>query len=99
MPCSPAFLYSYLLPPVIFYAGLSVEKERFFQNLPSILSFGVVGTCMSAAVISAALYALTGAHLLRLQVRRHPGSWGMGAWLHLVCMSATHAHATELKPT
>lgn len=28
---------SYLLPPIIFNCGLSVERHRFFLNLPSIL--------------------------------------------------------------
>ncbi len=33
----PAPLHSYLLPPVIFYAGLSVQRRLFFRNLPTIL--------------------------------------------------------------
>eukprot|EP00198_Chlamydomonas_reinhardtii_P005782 XP_001695118.1 predicted protein [Chlamydomonas reinhardtii] len=41
-----AAFFTYLLPPVIFYAGLSVERRLFFSNLPSILS--------------AALYSLAG---------------------------------------
>lgn len=33
----PATPRSYLLPPVIFYAGLSVQRRLFFRNLPTIL--------------------------------------------------------------
>ncbi|PNH09920.1 Sodium/hydrogen exchanger 3 [Tetrabaena socialis] len=53
----------YLLPPVIFYAGLSVERRLFFSNLPSILSFGILGTLVSFVLISAALYSLAGTTL------------------------------------
>ncbi|GIL61578.1 hypothetical protein Vafri_16056, partial [Volvox africanus] len=55
-----AAFFTYLLPPVIFYAGLSVEQRRFFSNLPSILSFGVLGTLLSFVLMSAALYSLGG---------------------------------------
>lgn len=57
--CDPAICHallvcvhvcSYLLPPIIFYCGLSVEKHRFFLNLPSILLFGIVGTLMSFVI-------------------------------------------------
>jgi hypothetical protein len=33
----------YLLPPVIFNAGLSVHKQTFFENLATILAMGVMG--------------------------------------------------------
>ncbi|GIM16542.1 hypothetical protein Vretimale_19126 [Volvox reticuliferus] len=55
-----AAFFTYLLPPVIFYAGLSVEQRLFFSNLPSILSFGVLGTLLSFVLMSAALYSLGG---------------------------------------
>ncbi|KXZ42779.1 hypothetical protein GPECTOR_119g410 [Gonium pectorale] len=55
-----AAFFTYLLPPVIFYAGLSVEQRLFFSNLPSILSFGVLGTLVSFVLLSAALYSLAG---------------------------------------
>ncbi|GFR50771.1 hypothetical protein Agub_g13036, partial [Astrephomene gubernaculifera] len=55
-----AAFFTYLLPPVIFYAGLSVEQRRFFGNLPSILSLGVLGTLLSFVLMSAALYSLAG---------------------------------------
>lgn len=58
-PLHAGFL-TYLLPPVIFYAGISVEKERFFKNLPSILLFGVFGTIASFITISLLLYLVLG---------------------------------------
>lgn len=71
---SPYFLLPckfcrYLLPPVIFYCGLSVEKSRFFMALPSILTFGVFGTLASFAIISIFLYGALGFALFELEVR------------------------------
>ena len=43
---SSAFLV-YLLPPVIFHAGLSVQKRMFFANLGTILVLGVLGGSFS----------------------------------------------------
>ncbi|MEW5304711.1 MAG: hypothetical protein WDW36_007303 [Sanguina aurantia] len=58
-----ASFFTYLLPPVIFYAGLSVEKRLLFANLPSILSLGILGTVISFVVISVSLYLLTASQL------------------------------------
>eukprot|EP00879_Flechtneria_rotunda_P019082 GHRR01020034.1.p1 GENE.GHRR01020034.1~~GHRR01020034.1.p1 ORF type:complete len:306 (+),score=108.56 GHRR01020034.1:288-1205(+) len=62
-----AGFFTYLLPPVIFYCGLSVEKSRFFVALPSILMFGVFGTIMSFALISIFLYVALGFALFKLE--------------------------------
>lgn len=59
----------YLLPPVIFNAGISVERRAFFRHLPSILAFGVLGTLISFVVISLVLYGFTAVHVLQLEVR------------------------------
>jgi len=45
--------FTYLLPPIIFNCGLSVERHRFFLNLPSILMFGVLGTITSFVITGA----------------------------------------------
>jgi NhaP-type Na+/H+ or K+/H+ antiporter len=63
---------SYLLPPVIFYCGLSVEHERFFYALPSILLYGVFGTLASFAIISLFMYGALGFALFKLEVRNVP---------------------------
>ncbi|KAI8467124.1 MAG: putative sodium/hydrogen exchanger, partial [Monoraphidium minutum] len=58
--------FTYLLPPIIFYCGLSVEKHRFFINLPSILLLGVLGTLASFAITGVILYVFLG-FTVRLQ--------------------------------
>lgn len=49
----------YLLPPIIFYAGLSVKKKQFFRNFVSIASFGILGTYIAFAVIAYVLYGFS----------------------------------------
>ena len=49
----------YLLPPIIFYAGISVKKKQFFRNFASIASFGVLGTYIAFAVIACVLYVFS----------------------------------------
>ncbi len=51
-------LYRYLLPPIIFYAGLSVKKKQFFRNFATIASFGIFGTYIAFALIALVLYGL-----------------------------------------
>ena len=53
-PCS----CRYLLPPIIFYAGLSVKKKQFFRNFATIASFGILGTYAAFALIALVLYGL-----------------------------------------
>jgi hypothetical protein len=48
----------YLLPPIIFYAGLSVKKKQFFRNFATIASFGIFGTYIAFALIALVLYGL-----------------------------------------
>lgn len=60
----------YLLPPIIFYAGLSVKKKRFFRNVITISSFGIIGTYVAFAVIASVLYAFSRLpNILNLSVR------------------------------
>eukprot|EP00195_Chlamydomonas_chlamydogama_P000441 CAMPEP_0202918710 /NCGR_PEP_ID=MMETSP1392-20130828/74103_1 /ASSEMBLY_ACC=CAM_ASM_000868 /TAXON_ID=225041 /ORGANISM="Chlamydomonas chlamydogama, Strain SAG 11-48b" /LENGTH=193 /DNA_ID=CAMNT_0049611845 /DNA_START=201 /DNA_END=778 /DNA_ORIENTATION=+ len=59
--------FLYLLPPVIFNAGLSMEKRHFFNNLGSIMCMGVLGTIICFLVISLVLATMTPFHLLRIQ--------------------------------
>ena len=49
----------YLLPPIIFFAGLSVKKKHFFRNLPTISAFGVLGTYVCFTIIALALYSVS----------------------------------------
>ena len=41
----------YFLPPIIFFAGLSVRKKSFFRNFITIATYGIVGTYISFAII------------------------------------------------
>eukprot|EP00884_Botryococcus_braunii_P015756 jgi/Botrbrau1/2864/Bobra.0036s0009.1 len=56
---NPAEFFTYLLPPIIFYAGLSVKKKQFFRNFSSITLFGVLGTYISSAVIAGTLFVVS----------------------------------------
>ena len=42
-----------------FYAGLSVKKKKFFRNLGSIATLGILGTYILFAVIAFCLYAIS----------------------------------------
>jgi sodium/hydrogen exchanger-like protein 6/7 len=49
----PSTFFTYLLPPLIFNAGLSVENSLFFRHLQQITLLGVLGTLLNACVIAA----------------------------------------------
>jgi Sodium/hydrogen exchanger family len=60
----------YFLPPIIFYAGLSVKKKKFFRNFASIATLGILGTYILFAVIALGLFAISKLpNLLNLTVR------------------------------
>lgn len=53
-------LFFYLvLPPIIFNAGFSLKRKRFFKYMHYILLFGVVGSLLSIASISISAYLYT----------------------------------------
>lgn len=54
---------SFFLPPIIFYAGLSVKKKHFFRNFFTIAGYGILGTYVCFAVISLGLYLFLRQHL------------------------------------
>ena len=69
----------YLLPPIIFYAGLSVKKKQFFRNFATIASFGIFGTYVAFALIALVLYGLAQLpNVLNLSVSPLHISWGTG---------------------
>jgi NhaP-type Na+/H+ or K+/H+ antiporter len=42
------------LPPIIFYAGFSIKKKHFFENIGALMSLGVLGTAVNAALLAVA---------------------------------------------
>lgn len=82
----PAYAFTpfcrYFLPPIIFYAGLSVKKKKFFRNFGSIATLGILGTYILFAVIALGLFAISKLpNLLNLTVRHDP--YPKGSCLHL----------------
>lgn len=65
----PLFFYV-LLPPIIFEAGLSLERKYFMKNLVAILAYAVVGTLLSTWITSNGLQwmAAQGADIIGLDV-------------------------------
>ena len=49
----PAAFFTYLLPPLIFNAGLAVEKSAFFRHLQQITLLGIVGTLLNCVILAA----------------------------------------------
>jgi len=47
----PRIFFNFLLPPIIFHAGLGLMKKDFFQNIGTIVVLAVVGTIFSLVVI------------------------------------------------
>lgn len=58
-----AFYYG-LLPPIVYAAGLNLQRRDFFRNFASILLFAIVGTFISAFAFAAATYGLVRAGLI-----------------------------------
>eukprot|EP00325_Prymnesiales_sp_UTEX-LB-985_P022802 CAMPEP_0174716100 /NCGR_PEP_ID=MMETSP1094-20130205/22867_1 /TAXON_ID=156173 /ORGANISM="Chrysochromulina brevifilum, Strain UTEX LB 985" /LENGTH=296 /DNA_ID=CAMNT_0015915779 /DNA_START=144 /DNA_END=1031 /DNA_ORIENTATION=- len=53
----PDAFFFVLLPPIIFDAGFSLKRRLFIQNLVPILTFAVIGTLISTAVVGGMLLA------------------------------------------
>jgi sodium/hydrogen exchanger 8 len=49
--------YFMLLPPIIFEAGYTVEKQHFFRNLGTVVLFAVFGTLVSTFVVGYMTYS------------------------------------------
>ncbi|KAK9823397.1 hypothetical protein WJX72_002484 [[Myrmecia] bisecta] len=54
-----ANFFTFFLPPIIFYAGLSVRKKAFFANFLTIGTMGILGTYIAFVVIACLLFAFS----------------------------------------
>jgi sodium/hydrogen exchanger 8 len=50
--------FNFILPPIIFSAGYTMRKRKFFSNFGTIILLGVVGSIITVVGISAFLYGL-----------------------------------------
>ena len=44
-------LFYIVLPPIIFSAGYNMKKREFFEFLPYISMFGLLGTCVNFVIM------------------------------------------------
>ena len=56
----PAAFLTFLLPPIIFNAGLSVEKGALYRHLQPVVLLGVLGTRVNCLVVAAGVSVAVG---------------------------------------
>ena len=53
------FFFLFLLPPIIFESGFTLNKRQFFKNFGPICTFAVYGTLMSTCVIGLIVFLVS----------------------------------------
>lgn len=46
-----------LLPPIVFEAGYTLDRQAFFSNIGSIMVYAIIGTSLSTIIVGYGLYA------------------------------------------
>lgn len=54
----PEVFFMVLIPPIMFEAGFSLNKNDFFNNIGTILIFAVLGTMLTAIIFGVSLFLL-----------------------------------------
>lgn len=57
---TPALVFTYLLPPIVFEAALHLGWQEARREAPLVLTLAFVGTLLSAVVVAAGMHALAG---------------------------------------
>ncbi len=86
---SPDMFFFLLLPPIIFHAGYTVEKQQFFHNIGTISLFAVFGTIVSTFVVGWLCYVAAYKGLINVSYDDPLESFMFGALISAVDPVAT----------
>eukprot|EP01138_Halocafeteria_seosinensis_P009703 gb/GECG01009914.1/.p1 GENE.gb/GECG01009914.1/~~gb/GECG01009914.1/.p1 ORF type:complete len:621 (+),score=52.21 gb/GECG01009914.1/:1-1863(+) len=85
----PELFFFLLLPPIIFEAGYTLKRKRFFRNFMTIIMFAVLGTLVSAFVIGGLIYGFAKSGVIPIDSKNPLQSLLFGALISAVDPVAT----------